>query len=162
MRSLSLALLIVMSPFDGVPNWHVTGHHGGVSTLMPARCGEIDQPIAALLNDLKARGLMDDTLVVWGGEFGRTPDDPRGEGRGHNRDAGVMWLAGGGVKSGFEHGATDEYGYAGVEGRAHTHDLHATILHWLGVEHERLTFRYGGRDFRWTDVHGNIVREILS
>ena len=140
-------------------NWD---HHGGVSRLMPARCQEVDQPIAALLADLKQRGLLEDTLVVWGGEFGRTPDDPRGDGRGHNNKGFTMWMAGGGVRGGMTWGQTDEYGDSAVENRTHIHDLHATILHLLGLDHERLTYRYSGRDFRLTDVYGNVVHDIIA
>jgi arylsulfatase A-like enzyme len=132
-----------------------------VAKNMPLRCEQTDQPIGALLTDLKRRGLLEDTLVVWGGEFGRTPDDPRGDGRGHNADGFTVWLAGGGAKGGMTHGATDEYGYEAVDGRVHVHDLHATILHLMGLDHQRLTFRYAGRDFRLTDVHGRVVEEIL-
>jgi uncharacterized protein (DUF1501 family) len=121
-----------------------------------------DQPIAALLNDLKSRGLFEETLVLWGGEFGRTPASQGSKGRDHNSKGFSMWLAGGGVKGGYVHGATDEFGAAAVEKRVHVHDLHATLLHMLGIDHERLTFRYSGRDFRLTDVHGEIVRDILA
>jgi hypothetical protein len=121
-----------------------------------------DQPIAALLTDLKSRGLLDETLVLWGGEFGRTPASQGSKGRDHNSKGFSMWLAGGGVKGGCVHGATDEFGSAAVEKKVHVHDLHATILHLLGIDHERLTFRYSGRDFRLTDVHGEVVREILA
>jgi arylsulfatase A-like enzyme len=129
---------------------------------MPQKSFEIDQPMAALLTDLKQRGLLEDTLVVWGGEFGRTPDDPRGDGRGHQPEGFTMWMAGGGVKPGMIHGATDEYGYKAVKGRVHVHDLHATILHLLGLDHTQLTYRYAGRDFRLTDVYGRVVSEILA
>ena len=121
-----------------------------------------DQPIAALLTDLKSRGLFDETLVLWGGEFGRTPASQGSKGRDHNSKGFSMWLAGGGVKGGYVHGATDEFGASAVEKKVHVHDLHATILHLLGIDHERLTFRYSGRDFRLTDVHGEIVRDILA
>lgn len=137
-------------------------HHGFVAQNMPRRCQEIDRPIAALLDDLARRGLLDDTLVVWGGEFGRTPDDPTQDGRGHNNDGFSMWLAGGGIRGGMAFGRTDEYGYEAIENKVHTHDLHATMLHCLGLDHERLTYRYGGRDFRLTDVHGRVVKEILA
>ena len=120
-----------------------------------------DRPIAALLKDLKARGLLEDTLVIWGGEFGRTPYSEGAKGRDHHSLGFSMWLAGGGVKGGFVHGATDELGMQAVAGRMHVHDLHATILHLMGLDHERLTYRYSGRDFRLTDVAGNVVREIL-
>jgi hypothetical protein len=121
-----------------------------------------DKPTAALLADLKARGLLDTTLVVWGGEFGRTPMAQGSDGRDHNPYGFTMWLAGGGIKGGTIHGATDEYGYHVVEGRAEIHDLHATMLHLLGFDHTRLTFRFGGRDMRLTDVHGNVIHEILA
>jgi hypothetical protein len=122
---------------------------------------EVDRPIAALLTDLKGRGLLDDTLVVWGGEFGRTPT-AQGNGRDHNPEGFTMWLAGGGVKGGFRYGSTDEYGYYAAEDKVHIHDLHATLLHLVGLDHERLTYRHGGRDFRLTDVAGRVVREILA
>ncbi|HZQ36430.1 MAG TPA: DUF1501 domain-containing protein [Dehalococcoidia bacterium] len=122
---------------------------------------EVDQPIAALLYDLKARGLLDDTLVWWGGEFGRTPTVEGSNGRDHNPEGFTMWLAGGGVKGGYHHGRTDDYGWYATEDKVHIHDLHATILHLLGLDHERLTYRYAGRDFRLTDVHGRVVREIM-
>ena len=120
-----------------------------------------DQPVAALLTDLKARGLLDETLVVWGGEFGRTPTG-QGAGRDHHPHAFTMWLAGGGVKSGFTYGATDEFGFYGIENRVHIHDLHATILYLVGLDHERLTYRYSGRDFRLTDIHGRVVHDIIA
>jgi len=131
-----------------------SGHEG--------RAAATDQPIAALLTDLKQRGLLEDTLVLWGGEFGRTPDSGKQDGRDHNANGYTMWLAGGGVRGGFQYGATDEFGYNAVEGRVHTHDLHATLLHILGLDHKRLTYRYSGRDFRLTDVHGRVVDEILA
>lgn len=120
-----------------------------------------DQPVAALLTDLKARGMLDETLVVWGGEFGRTPT-AQGGGRDHHPYGFSMWLAGGGVRRGMTYGATDEFGFFAVDNQVHIHDLHATILHLLGLDHEQLTYRYSGRDFRLTDVHGNVVREILA
>jgi uncharacterized protein (DUF1501 family) len=120
-----------------------------------------DQPIAALLRDLKARGLFEDTLVIWGGEFGRTPTSQGAKGRDHHSLGFTMWLAGGGVKRGVAYGATDEFGVHAAENRIHIHDLHATILHLMGLDHERLTYRYSGRDFRLTDVHGRVVRDIL-
>ena len=121
-----------------------------------------DRPIAALLKDLKARGLLDDTLIIWGGEFGRTPYSEGAKGRDHHSLGFSMWLAGGGVKGGFVHGATDELGMQAVENRMHVHDLHATILHLMGLDHERLTYRYSGRDFRLTDVSGHVAHEILA
>jgi hypothetical protein len=123
----------------------------------------VDKPIAGLLEDLKRRGLLEDTLVWWGGEFGRTPyAEKNGTGRDHNPGGFTVWLAGGGVKPGFAHGATDEFGHAAVQDKVHMHDLHATVLHQLGLDHERLTYRYSGRDFRLTDVSGRVVREILA
>ncbi|MFG0296058.1 MAG: DUF1501 domain-containing protein [Maioricimonas sp. JB045] len=138
--------------------------HGGLVKGHNARAAATDQPIGALLTDLKQRGMLDDTLVVWGGEFGRTPDTARKDfdGRDHNARGYTMWLAGGGVKGGFQYGATDELGYEAVEGRVHLHDLHATILHLMGLDHTQLTYRYAGRDFRLTDVHGRVVNEILA
>ena len=122
-----------------------------------------DQPVFALLQDLKQRGLLDDTIVWWSSEFGRTPyAQNKGTGRDHNPDGFTTWLAGGGFKPGFTHGNTDEYGHHAVEGKIHMHDLHATILHQLGLNHEKLTYRYDGRDFRLTDVHGHVVKEIIA
>ena len=123
----------------------------------------MEKPIAGLLTDLKQRGLLEDTIVWWGGEFGRTPYAERnGTGRDHNPLGFTVWLAGGGVKPGFAYGATDDYGHMAVDGKVHMHDLHATLLHMLGLDHERLTFSYAGRDFRLTDVHGHVVKEILA
>jgi hypothetical protein len=122
----------------------------------------VDLPIAGLLSDLKQRGLLEDTIVWWGGEFGRTPYAERnGTGRDHNPGGFTTWLAGGGVKAGFAHGATDELGHMAVDGKVHMHDLHATLLHLLGMDHEKLTFRHAGRDYRLTDVHGHVVKEIF-
>ncbi len=121
-----------------------------------------DKPIAALLRDLKARGLLEDTLVIWGGEFGRTPTSEGAKGRDHHSLGFTMWLAGGGVRGGMVYGATDEFGFRAVENRMHVHDLHATILHLMGLDHEKLTFRYSGRDFRLTDVHGRVATGILA
>jgi hypothetical protein len=123
---------------------------------------EVDRPIAALLGDLKARGLLDDTLVIWGGEFGRTPVAEGKDGRDHNPHGFTWWLAGGGVKGGLSYGSTDDYGFYAAEDKVHVHDLHATILHLLGLDHLRLTFRYAGRDFRLTDVEGRVVPELLA
>jgi len=123
---------------------------------------EVDKPISGLLFDLKQRGLLEDTLVWWGAEFGRTPFSQGADGRDHNPKGFTTWLAGGGVKSGFSHGATDDLGFQAIEGKVHMHDLHATILHLLGIDHEKLTYRYSGRDFRLTDVAGNVVKEILA
>jgi hypothetical protein len=137
-----------------------TGHDdivGGHKRLADA----CDQGIAALLVDLKQRGLLDETLVIWGGEFGRAPTSEGQKGRDHDHYGFTVWMAGGGVKGGMSYGATDEFGLSAVENRVHVHDLHATILHLMGLDHERLTYRYSGRDFRLTDVHGRIVREIM-
>ena len=154
-------------------HWGWDSHGAGASEALNAgfleRCRETDQPVTALLNDLKQRGLLDETLVIWGGEFGRTPmlenrtglDNPY-VGRDHHSDVFTMWMAGGGVKAGRTHGETDEIGYSGVSGRVHIHDLQATVLHLLGFDHERLTYPFQGRDFRLTDVHGKVVREILA
>ncbi len=127
-------------------------------------CAEVDRASAALVLDLKQRGLLDDTLVIWGGEFGRTPmGEVRGTiGRDHHVDAFTMWLAGGGVKPGLLYGATDELGFGVVENKVHVHDLHATVLHLLGFDHEKLTYRFQGRDFRLTDVHGQVAKAIFS
>lgn len=121
-----------------------------------------DQPVAALLSDLKARGLLEDTLVWWGGEFGRTPFNQGNDGRDHNPRGFTVFLAGGGVKKGFSYGSTDEIGHEAVEGKIHMHDLHATLLHALGVDHEQLTYRYAGRDFRLTDVYGNVITDVFA
>jgi hypothetical protein len=123
---------------------------------------EVDRPIAGLLTDLKRRGLLKDTLVIWGGEFGRTPVAQGTDGRDHNPHGFTMFLAGGGVKAGFSHGSTDDYGYYAAEGKVHVHDLHATVLHLLGLDHTKLTYRHAGRDFRLTDVHGEVVKEVLA
>jgi len=146
-------------------NWD--SHGGPGETLeddFPKRCQEIDQGSAALLRDLKERGLLEDTLVIWGGEFGRTPmgENRTKTGRNHHIDAFSMWFAGGGVKKGFTLGETDELGFGVVQDRAHVHDLHATMLHLLGLDHKRLTFRFQGRDFRLTDVHGEVLTKMLA
>jgi len=138
-----------------------TNHNERVKPL----CAEIDTAMAALLADLKQRGMLDDTLVFWGGEFGRTPTSEMGEGGGgrdHNHYGFTMWLAGGGVRGGMTYGETDEFGFRAVEDRVHIHDLHATILHLLGLNHERLTYRYAGRDYRLTDVAGRVVNAIVA
>jgi hypothetical protein len=138
--------------------------HGNLRQGHEKNAREVDLPIAGLLRDLKTRGLLDDTLVWWGGEFGRTPTVEGGgnDGRDHNPEGFTMWLAGGGVRGGFHHGATDDYGWQAAVDRVHIHDLHATILYLLGLDHERLTYRYAGRDFRLTDVHGHVVSAILA
>jgi hypothetical protein len=125
-------------------------------------CRETDKPIAGLLTDLKRRGLLDSTLVIWATEFGRMPVSQDGNGRDHNPDGFLMWLSGGGIKPGYSHGATDELGHRAVEGSVSVHDFHATLLHLLGLDHKRLTYEHNGRSFRLTDVHGNLVQEILA
>ena len=136
--------------------------HGDLRNAHARNAMEVDQPIAALLADLKERGLLEDTLVLWGGEFGRTPVAQGDNGRDHNPQAYTMWLAGGGFQGGIQYGKTDEYGYYSVEDKVHVHDLHATMLHQFGLDHTKLTYRYAGRDFRLTDIHGEIVHDILA
>lgn len=142
-------------------------HHGGLPKGFKHKCSQTDQPTAALIQDLKARGMLDDTLVVWGGEFGRT-NYCQGKmsngnfGRDHHPSCFTMWMAGGGVKPGYSHGITDDFSYNVASGGVHVHDLHATILHLLGIDHERLTYKYQGRHFRLTDVHGKVVKPLLS
>ena len=140
-------------------NWD---QHGSLRAKLGSNCKATDQPLAALLKDLEERGLLEDTIVMWGGEFGRTPHVKKQDGRDHNASGFSFWLAGGGVKGDMRYGATDEHGIKAVENRMHFHDLHATLLHLLGLDHEKLTYRYAGRDFRLTDVHGNVAKEILS
>jgi uncharacterized protein (DUF1501 family) len=152
--------------------WHGAGqpwdHHDNIESNLKKHCGDIDGPIAALLTDLQERGMLDDTLVLWGGEFGRTPtvelggDGKSKLGRDHNHYGFSVWMAGGGIRGGTVYGATDEFGFRSVENICTVHDLHATILHCLGFDHERLTYRHAGRDFRLTDVAGNVVRPILA
>ena len=146
-------------------------HHSSIHQGLRAKCLGVDKPIAGLIADLKSRGMLDETLIVWTGEFGRTSydqdvsvgkDGPETYGRGHNHLGYSAWLAGGGVKGGLTHGQTDEFGFRAIDGKVHLHDLHATMLHLLGLDHRRLTYRYRGRDFRLTDVEGNVVREILA
>ncbi|QEG42584.1 DUF1501 domain-containing protein [Roseimaritima ulvae] len=140
--------------------------HGNVPRDLPAQCGDVDQPQAGLLRDLKQRGMLEDTLVIWGGEFGRTSyaQGPKGAtfGRDHHPRCFTVWMAGGGIKPGIVHGATDEVGYNVAENPVHVHDLHATVLKCLGIDHTKLTHRYQGRDFRLTDVHGKVVKDILA
>lgn len=137
-------------------------HHTDIFSGMANHAAETDQPIGALLTDLKRRGLLEDTLVLWGGEFGRPPILNKNNGRDHNPEGFTMWMAGGGVKAGLRYGATDETGQKAEQDKVHLHDLHATLLHALGLNHERLTYRYGGRDFRLTDIHGTVVRALLA
>ena len=136
-------------------------HHGGIKNSIKGSAQEVDRGSAALVLDLKQRGMLDETLIVWGGEFGRTPM-AQGNGRDHHMKGFSMWLAGGGIKGGITHGATDELGYNAVEDVVSVHDLHATMLYLMGIDHKRLTFKFQGRDFRLTDVHGNVVQKILA
>ena len=136
--------------------------HGNLKAGHTSNAMEVDQPIAALLKDLKQRDMLKDTLVLWGGEFGRTPVAQGGDGRDHNPQGYTMWMAGGGVKPGITYGATDDYGYYAVENKVHLHDLHATILHLLGLDHDKLTYRYAGRDFRLTDIYGSVITPIIA
>ncbi len=140
-------------------NWD---QHFNLRNALENNCESIDKPAAALLADLESRGMLKDTLVVWSGEFGRTPHAQGNDGRDHNNEAFSCWMAGGGIRGGSHYGVSDEYGYEGVEQRVSIHDWHATILHLMGLDHQRLTFRYAGRDFRLTDVYGNVIKEILS
>jgi len=141
-------------------------HHGGIEKALPRKCKQVDRPIAALLTDLKQRGMLDDTLVVFGGEFGRTPmlqgDRPQGAGRDHHKDAMSMLLVGGGVKAGITVGRTDDLGYHIVQDKLHVNDLHATILHLMGLDHLKLTYKFQGRDFRLTDVGGKVCQKLLA
>jgi hypothetical protein len=136
--------------------------HGNLKSGHTNNAREVDKPIAGLLRDLKARGLLDETLVLWGGEFGRTPVAQGNDGRDHNPQGYSMWLAGGGIRGGMKYGRTDDYGYYAVEDKVHVHDLHATMLHLLGLDHERLTYRFAGRDFSLTDIHGEVVHDIIA
>ena len=140
-------------------NWDT---HFNMSNSLPNLCRQIDKPVAGLLTDLKQRGMLEDTLVIWAGEFGRTPFAQNGNGRDHNNKGYTTWMAGGGVKGGISYGATDEHGGVAVENKMHIHDWHATILHLLGLNHEQLTYRYAGRDFRLTDVYGNVATDIIA
>jgi uncharacterized protein (DUF1501 family) len=139
--------------------WDTHGQHNASVRNLAA---DMDRAAGALLGDLKNRGLLDDTLVLWGGEFGRTPTTEGGDGRDHNHHGFTMWMAGGGAKGGVAHGATDDFGFKAVHDKVHVHDLHATILHLMGFDHEKLTYRHAGRDFRLTDVYGRVVREIVQ
>jgi hypothetical protein len=141
-------------------------HHQDIADRLPQRAGEIDQPLAALIQDLKTRGLFDSTLIIWGGEFGRKPTRDRNggdnPGRDHNSKAFTTVLAGAGLKGGIAYGETDEFGGAAIKNKVHVHDLHATVLKLLGFDHEKLTYRYNGRDFRLTDVYGNVVQDLIA
>ncbi len=142
---------------DGQP-WDTHSNHNESSRKL---CADIDRPIAALLGDLKQRGLLDETLVLWSGEFGRTPTSESGTGRDHNHHGFTTWLAGGGIRGGMAYGETDEFGFRAVHNRVHIHDLHATMLYLMGIDHERLTYRYAGRDYRLTDVSGRVIHEVI-
>jgi hypothetical protein len=144
---------------EGYQRWDA---HGNLRQNHGNNARAVDQPIAGLIRDLRQRGLLDDTLVLWAGEFGRTPFAQGKDGRDHNEYGYSIWMAGGGIQGGLAYGATDEWGYKAIENPLEMHDLHATILHLLGVDHEGLTYRFGGRDIRLTDVHGRVVHEILS
>ena len=174
-RQMLIARRLIERGVRFVQVWHGAGqpwdNHDDLEKNHGRLAGECDQAIAALLTDLKMRGLLDETLVVWGGEFGRTPvvEMPKPgsnagkiNGRDHNHYGFTTWLAGGGVKGGHVHGETDDFGFAAVKDKVHVHDLHATMLHLLGFDHEKLTYRYSGRDFRLTDVHGKVIEEILA
>jgi uncharacterized protein (DUF1501 family) len=140
-------------------NWD---QHFNLKATLQRNCNQVDKPVAGLLADLKARGLLKDTLVIWGGEFGRTPHSQGDDGRDHNNKGFSMWMAGGGVKGGMNYGMTDDYGYEAVQNKMHIHDWHATVLALMGLDHERLTYRYAGRDFRLTDVYGTVAKEIIA
>lgn len=173
-RQMLIARRLLEKGVRFVQVWHGAGQpwdsHSEIESNHRRLAGECDQPIAALLTDLKQRGMLDDTLVIWGGEFGRTPvvelsafgSNHGKNGRDHNSYGFSVWLAGGGVKRGYVHGATDEFGFRSVQDKVHVHDLHATLLHLLGFDHERFTFRYAGRDFRLTDVHGRVVHDLIA
>jgi hypothetical protein len=174
-RQLLVARRLLERGVRFVQVWHGAGQpwdsHDDIAVNHRRLAKQCDQGLGALLTDLKQRGMLADTLVIWGGEFGRTPtvelptpgaNAGKVNGRDHNHYGFTMWLAGGGVKGGHVHGATDEFGFQAVEKKVHVHDLHATILHLLGFDHERLTYRYAGRDFRLTDVHGNVVKDLLA
>ena len=174
-RQLLIARRLLERGVRFVQVWHGAGqpwdNHDDIEVNHRRLAGECDQALGALLKDLKQRGMLDDTLVIWGGEFGRTPtvelpkpgsNAGKINGRDHNHHGFTMWMAGGGVKGGYVHGATDEFGFQAVENKVHVHDLHATILWLLGFDHEKLTFRHAGRDFRLTDVHGHVVKELLA
>ena len=154
--------------FDWGWDFHGTEDNNGLRKGLTNKCATMDKPVAALIRDLRQRGLLEETLIVWGGEFGRTPfqegrtAESSTLGRDHYPDCFTMWMAGGGVRGGMEHGATDELGFGVTENKVHVHDLQATILHLLGFDHQRLTFRFQGRDYRLTDVHGKVVRDLLA
>jgi uncharacterized protein (DUF1501 family) len=136
--------------------------HNGLKARLASNCAATDKPMAALISDLKSRDMLKDTLIIWSGEFGRTPAVRREDGRDHNATGFTVWMCGGGVKGGMRYGATDDFGIAAVEDKMHVHDLHATTLHLLGLDHTKLTYRYAGRDFRLTDVYGRVAKEIIA
>ena len=141
---------------------YIWDHHTKVKAGLIQESAKVDRPMAGLLEDLAQRGMLEDTLVLWGAEFGRTPMVENGDGRGHHPQVFTMWMAGGGVRGGLTYGATDDFGFYPVENPVHMHDLHATLLYLLGIDHRRLTYRHTGRDFRLTDVYGNVVHDILA
>ncbi len=174
-RQILIARRLVQRGVRFVQVWHGAGqpwdNHDDIEIRHRKLAAQCDQAIGALLQDLKQQGMFDETLVIWGGEFGRTPtvelptpgsNQGKINGRDHNHHGFSMWMAGGGVRGGVVHGATDDFGFSAVEDKVHVHDLHATILHLLGLNHEKLTYRYAGRDYRLTDVYGNVVRDILA
>jgi uncharacterized protein (DUF1501 family) len=174
-RQILIARRLIERGVRFVQIWHGSGqpwdNHDDLEVNHRKLAQQCDQAIGALLQDLKQRGMLEDTLVIWGGEFGRTPtvelptpgsNAGKINGRDHNHHGFTMWMAGGGVKGGSVYGATDEFGFAAVENKVHVHDLHATILHLFGFDHEKLTFRHAGRDFRLTDVQGNVVKELIA
>lgn len=174
-RQMLIARRLIERGVRMVQVWHGRGqpwdNHDDIEVRHRKLAGECDQAIGALLKDLKQRGMLDETLVIWGGEFGRTPtvelpkpgsNAGKINGRDHNHWGFSTWMAGGGVKGGYVHGETDEFGFKAVKDKVHVHDLHATILHLLGFDHEKLTFRHAGRDFRLTDVHGNVINQLLA
>jgi uncharacterized protein (DUF1501 family) len=174
-RQLLIARRLLEKGVRFVQVWHGAGqpwdNHDDIEVNHRKLAKECDQGIGALLKDLKQRGMLKDTLVIWGGEFGRTPtvelptpgsNAGKINGRDHNHHGFSMWMAGGGVKGGHVHGATDEFGFAAAEDKVHVHDLHATIMKLLGFDHEKLTFRTAGRDFRLTDVHGHVVQDLIA
>ena len=174
-RQILIARRLVERGVRYVQVWHGAGQpwdsHDDIEVNHRRLAGQCDKAIAALITDLRQRGLLAETLILWGGEFGRTPavelpkkgsNQGRINGRDHNHHGFTMWLAGGGVKGGTVYGATDEFGYRAVENKVHVHDLHATILRLMGFDHERLTYRYAGRDFRLTDVHGRVVQDVIA
>src|SRR5258708_4156294 len=167
-RQMLIARRLLEKGVRFVQVWHGGWDHpNNLEAGLSKKAEECDKPIAALLTDLKQRGMLSDTLVLWGGEFGRSPTadgNAAGNtpGRNHNNKAFSVWMAGGGVKGGLIHGATDEFGARAIENKVHIHDLHATVLWLLGFDHTKLTYRYNGRDFRLTDVYGNVVKEVMA